>query len=236
MKKAQAEGNKAEPKGKKGETKANKGETKEHLAVHTTKIPGEAVIVTIVPKQFTMTTTKLWSAMKATLEERAVKGAKIKSNTRYRYFEAFKKSIGPEEYSKLFLEDEAEKDTSSKPGQEPLSLENSAKSAEDPSAAVPLDESEQGTAGAVAGKTETREERAVKASKKAEAKGNPALRSTTIASEAEIVTMVPKQFTKSTTKLWSAMKATIAEQAVKALKKAEPKGNPALPSTTIPSE
>jgi hypothetical protein len=51
-----------------------------------------------------------------------------------------------------------------------LSLENSAKSAEDPSAAVPLDESEQGTAGAVAGKTETKEERAVNALRKAQGK------------------------------------------------------------------
>jgi hypothetical protein len=84
--------------------------------------------------------------------------------------------------------------------EEPLPLENSAKNAEDPSASVPLDESEQGTAGAVAGKTETREERAVKALKKAEAKGNPALRSTTIPSEAVIVTIVPKQFTMTTMK------------------------------------
>jgi hypothetical protein len=219
LKKAQAEGNKAEPKGKKGETKANKGETKEHLAVHTTKIPGEAVIVTIVPKQFTMTTTKLWSAMKATIAERAVKGAKIKSNTRYRYFEAFKKSTGPEEYSKLFLEDEAEKDTSSKPWEEPLSLENSAKNAQDPSASVPLAETGEGTAGAGAGKPETREEKALSALKEAEAEGNkadtqgnkadtktkkaepkapPSVRSTSIPGEAVVVKIIPQEFTMTT--------------------------------------
>ena len=134
--------------------------------------------------------------------------------------------------------------------EEPLSLENSAKTAEDPSASAPLAEIEQGTAGEVAGKAETREGKALNALKKAQAEGNkaehegnkaepkapPAFRSTNIPGEAVVVTIVPRQFTKSTTKLWSAMKATIAERAVKALKKAEPKGNPALRSTTIPSE
>lgn len=138
-----------------------------------------------------------------------------------------------------------------------MSLENSADKTTDPSASVPLAAPGEETPGEVAGKPETRQKKALNALKEAEAEGNkadtqgnkadgktkkaetktpPSLRSTNIPGEAVVVTIVPKQFTKSTTKLWSAMKATIAERAVKVLKKAEPKGNPALRSTTIPSE
>jgi hypothetical protein len=62
LKKAQAEGNKAEHKG-------NKAETKAPPSFRSTSIPGEAVVVKIIPKEFTMTTTKPWSAMKATIEK-----------------------------------------------------------------------------------------------------------------------------------------------------------------------
>ena len=87
---------------------------------------------------------------------------------------------------------------------EPLPLENSAQTAQDPSAAVPLAEAGEGTAGEVAGKAETREEKALNALKKAQAEGNKA----------------EHEGNKADTKT----------------KKAEPKGNPALRSTTIPSE
>jgi len=55
-----------------------------------------------------------------------------------------------------------------------LSLENSAKNADDPSAAVPLADPGEETPGEVAGKPETREEKALNALKEAEAEGNEA--------------------------------------------------------------
>ena len=50
--------------------------------------------------------------------------------------------------------------------EEPLPLENSAQTAQDPSASAPLAESGERTAGEVAGKAETREEKALNALKK----------------------------------------------------------------------
>ena len=106
--KAQAEGNKAEHEGNQAEHEGNKAETKAPPSFRSTNIPGEAVIVTIVPRQFTMTTTKLWSAMKATdVKAITIHGAKIKSNAIFRYFQSFKNSIGPVEFDKLFPPEEA---------------------------------------------------------------------------------------------------------------------------------
>jgi len=91
--------------------------------------------------------------------------------------------------------------------EEPLPLENSAQTAQDPSASVPLAE-----AGEVAGKTATTEGKALKALKEAETDGNKAgsktkkagtktpssFRSTNIPGEAVVVTIIPKQFTMTT--------------------------------------
>ena len=55
-----------------------------------------------------------------------------------------------------------------------MSLENSAKNAEDPSASVPLADPGEETPGEVAGKPETKENKAVTAFKKAQAEGNKA--------------------------------------------------------------
>jgi hypothetical protein len=131
-----------------------------------------------------------------------VDGAKIKSNTIYRYFQAFKRSIGPDECARLFPENEAPKAIHIPSSEKELA--DSIKTAEELAEGTA-----KGTAEEIAGKTETKEERAVKALRKAQAKGDSVLRSTTIPSEAVIVTIIPKQFTMTTTKLWSAMKATI---------------------------
>ena len=58
--------------------------------------------------------------------------------------------------------------------EEPLPLENSAQTAQDPSASAPLAESGERTVGEVARKAETREEKALNAPKKAQAEGNKA--------------------------------------------------------------
>ena len=55
-----------------------------------------------------------------------------------------------------------------------MPLENSAQTAQDPSASAPLAESGERTAGEVAGKPETREGKALNALKEAEAEGNEA--------------------------------------------------------------
>jgi hypothetical protein len=147
--------------------------------------------------------------------------AKIKSNTRYRYFEAFKKSIGPEEYAKLFPEDELSKEQLLQPP-----LDNSVEVVGEAAGGAPKE---------TAGKPEAKEDKAVQALKKAQAEGNkaehegnkaetktkkaetkapPSSQAIKIPSEAIMGTRVPNEFTivlswPAYIKLWSAMQATI---------------------------
>jgi len=139
-----------------------------------------------------------------------VNHAKINRNTRYRYFSAFKKSIGTEEYTKLFPENEP--------------------TAENPSASAPPVKLGEETLGEVTGKPETREEKAQaegnkaehernqaehegnkadSKTKKAETKTPPSFRATTIPGEAAWIRVIPREFVMTSTIFWAAMEAAI---------------------------